>query len=111
MGDPILDQDDPPPSPLPPSPIPIPTPTPAPLPFMNEELLRRLKDELLFEGLDPILLIDLLLCFVMGGEKHLVVRTLKRDEEVVKKIVGAVSQGCRDGGQKGERREGGVSSS
>ena len=58
---------------------------------MNEHLLRSLKDALLFEALDPILLIDLLLCLVMGGEKHLIVRTLKRDEEVVKRIVGAVS--------------------
>jgi len=70
---------------------------------MNEQLLRSLKDSLMFEALDPILLIDLLLCFVMGGEKHVVVRSLKRDVEVVKKIVAAVS--LKREGRKGREEE------
>lgn len=57
----------------------------------------------MFEALDPILLIDLLLCFVMGGEKHVVVRSLKRDVEVVKKIVAAVS--LKREGRKGREEE------
>lgn len=78
---------------------------------MNEHLLRSLKDALLFEALDPILLIDVLLCLVMGGEKHLIVRALDRDVEVVKRIVGAVSPSCAGVERAEGRKGGGVSSS